>query len=457
MEKLIMISADGHAVMPPELWTTFLEPKFHTYLDRLEKEGGLYSRMMQALMDMRTPAEMLRSFDKLDSRGTGKWRGVWDLETRLAEMDREGVAAEFVFHGDHHAGDMFYSVFSGTYSFACVDAGVRAFNRWAHDAFGSSDRLLLTSPVGSCSDIDAVIKEAHWIADNGFIGAYVPGFCAFPGQPPLYDPYWDRLWATYADLGLVLIIHGGYGAPQGVAFGDMDAAAARIAKTGGGDPELVMELKNNVLNGDFFASLQCRQALWQLMLGGVFDRHPKLKLMETEVRADWIPATIRMLDRVWEAQRGTLPAKRRPSEYWRDNCMAGVSFMRRSEVDLRHELGVETMAFGRDFPHLEGSWPNTGEYLRKLFGGVPEADVRALLGENLIRFLGLDRAKYAAIADRIGPTYEAVAGGPDIDEALAQHLNLRSGILEPAEGERRVPEMEAMVEKDLGRIRAFAL
>jgi len=33
--------------------------------------------------------------------------------------------------------------------------------------------------------------------------------------------------------------------------------------------------------------------MWQLMLGGVFDRHPNLKLMMTEVRADWIPATLR--------------------------------------------------------------------------------------------------------------------------------------------------------------------
>ena len=55
-----------------------------------------------------------------------------------------------------------------------------------------------------------------------------------------------------------------------------------------------------------------RRPMWQLMLGGVFDRHPDLKLVLTEVRADWIPATLRHLDAVYEQHRSDLPARRRP-------------------------------------------------------------------------------------------------------------------------------------------------
>ena len=61
---------------------------------------------------------------------------------------------------------------------------------------------------------------------------------------------------------------------------------------------------------DFFSHLGHRQAMWQMMLGGVFDRHPKLKLMLTEVRADWIPATLQYLDRVFEEHRAELPSSR---------------------------------------------------------------------------------------------------------------------------------------------------
>ena len=61
--------------------------------------------------------------------------------------------------------------------------------------------------------------------------------------------------------------------------------------------------------------------------------------------------------------------------------------MHRSEVEMRDEIGIETIDFGRDYPHTEGTWPNTSDYLRRLFAGVPERDVRLILGENAIRFL----------------------------------------------------------------------
>jgi hypothetical protein len=72
--------------------------------------------------------------------------------------------------------------------------------------------------------------------------------------------------------------------------------------------------------------------MWQLMLGGVFDRYPNLKLLLTEVRVDWIPAILRHLDVIYEKNRNDLPAKRKPSEYWHSSCVAGASFVHRAEV-----------------------------------------------------------------------------------------------------------------------------
>src|SRR5262249_27104265 len=139
---------------------------------------------------------------------------------------------------------------------------------------------------------------------------------------------------------------------------------------------------------DFLDSPRPRRPMWQLMLGGVFDRFPNLKLVLTEIRADWIPATLRHLDAVYEEHRDDLPARRKPSEYWATNCLAGASFIHKAEVEMRREIGIETINFGRDFPHPEGTWPHTTEWLRDAFAGLPERDARLLLGENLIRFLG---------------------------------------------------------------------
>ena len=88
---------------------------------------------------------------------------------RLADMDREGVAAEFVFHGDCRLGDLFHNGTNREYPLEAWEAGAQAWNRWAADTFGfATDRFLLTAAVGPCVDIDAAVAEIHWIADHGF-------------------------------------------------------------------------------------------------------------------------------------------------------------------------------------------------------------------------------------------------------------------------------------------------
>ena len=128
-----------------------------------------------------------------------------------------------------------------------------------------------------------------------------------------------------------------------------------------------------------------------MVFGGVFDRHPELKLMLTEIRLDWIPATLDFLDSFFDAHRAEIPALLKPSEYWRRNCLAGASFIHKAEVEMRHDIGVETILFGRDYPHFESTWPHTTQWLQDAFHGVPENEVRLMLGENAIGFFGLDR------------------------------------------------------------------
>jgi amidohydrolase family protein len=186
------------------------------------------------------------------------------------------------------------------------------------------------------------------------------------------------------------------------------------------------------------------------MLGGVFDRHPDLKLILTEIRLDWIPATLRHLDTIYDEHRADLLAKHKPSEYWSTNCLAGASFIHKAEVGMRHELGLHTVLFGRDFPHPEGTWPNTKDYLRDAFAGVPEEELRMMLGENAINFLGLDRRRLAEIARRIGPTVEDITGsGPAIRPELIESFDQRGGYLKPIEGDEKIPMVDELLEVDL--------
>jgi predicted TIM-barrel fold metal-dependent hydrolase len=459
MDKLIITSADGHAVMPPSAWPEYLDKRYHHYLERLRADKVIFSDSMQLLND----ARLVDDYDIYDTENayrSGQWNGLWNHDIRIQEMDREGIAAEFVFPGDLRAIDLFFNTTNASYALPAVDAGARAYNRWCLDTFGASrkDRLLLIGAPMTGLDMNQMIKEAHWLADNGFTGVFTPNYCAVPGQIPVFDAYWDPLWKVYSERDLVLITHAGWGLDQGFMHGEVEAAMAEVKREGGNHFDLMKKLAAGVFNSKgVFGDLRSRKVVWQLMLGGVFDRHPKLKMMETEVRADWIPATLALLDMTWEKNRNSLPALRKPSEYWRSNCMAGLSFMNKAEVQMRNDIGVETMAFGRDYPHTEATWPNSINYYSDIFRGVPEKDVRAILGENMVRFLGLDRTKMVKIAERIAPTYEQIVRGPALSPELLRHLNVRCGYSNPSEGAARIPDLEVMLQADLPRIKAASL
>jgi hypothetical protein len=167
------------------------------------------------------------------------------------------------------------------------------------------------------------------------------------------------------------------------------------------------------------------------MVGGVFDRHPALKLVFTEVRADWLPATLGILDE--RCRQVGAPMNLLPSEYWARNCFITPSSIHESEVELRHQIGIEQLMFGTDLPHREATWPQTHEWIRFAFKGVPLDEARMILADNAIRCYGLNRAHLESIARMIGPTPAELLGGADVDEQLLGDFDRRGGLRRPAE------------------------
>ena len=103
---------------------------------------------------------------------------------------------------------------------------------------------------------------------------------------------------------------------------------------------------------------------------------------------------------------------------------------------MRHDLGIDQLMFGADYPHWEGTWPNTQDWIRVAFAGVPEDEVRKILGGNAIEVYGLDRAKLDAVAARIGPKASEVLAADSLDAVpatLVDDFNRRNRIHGEAE------------------------
>ena len=447
-KKVIIVSADGHAAMPEELWPEYVERKYHEYLPQAHEDGQRFVEFQSALVNF--PPDTLEHMDPDHILRSGQWRGVWDLQVRLAEMDREGIAAEFVIPGDQRVPNLFSS-FMRELPSELILAGARAYHRWASDTFGPSEgRLLILGDAAAAGDMDVMLRELDWLAAHGFVATQIPGRVVRADLPPLYDSYFDPFWSKCEEHGLAVLIHGGYA----TAANEFGLTYAKIIENmkAAGRTNLLEEFIHHT-EGFFDLNLKPRRAMWQMMLGGVFDRHPKLKLLLTELRADWLPATLAHLDAVYLSARDRVPAKRKPSEYWRDNCLAGASFMHKAEADHRHEIGVGSMNIGRDYPHSEGTWPNTSVWLSDLFEGVPDDEVRKMVGGNLIRILNLDEAYMQGIADRIGPNIEDITGGSRADQKMREIFHGRGGYLKPIPALDR-EEVDSLLAQDIEAVAA---
>ncbi len=128
-----------------------------------------------------------------------------------------------------------------------------------------------------------------------------------------------------------------------------------------------------------------------------------------------MPGTLEMLDHQFRRFRDPNTAESHfggeviktvtelPSHYWHTNCYAGASFFRPCETPLRHEIGIDRIMWGQDYPHIEATYPYTTEALRNSFAGVATDEVARMVGLNAAGVYGFDLDALAPVAERVGP------------------------------------------------------
>ena len=435
-DRLMIFSCDSHVGGPPEVYKDYIDPSYREALDALSAENDLWSGQT-----------FWHGFERGQS---SDHYGVFDAKRLLEEMDADGVAGQLLLNGHGLATTPFFSIANDVYSPEFRAAGGKAFHRWLLDfASEGNGRLAPVADPGPCLDLDATVKELKWVAEAGFVGVFMPGSVHDPALPELYDPYFDPFWAACQEFGLGLVIHAAFGSQQGrildmlrqksrmkedlvsknPEFASLDVSAltaSELLELGGGVPDtMTARFGANALHSG-------RRALAHLMVGGVFDRFPALKVLVIELRADWLPATLAHLDATVPRVSPRLGLK--PSEYFQRNCWIAPSSPRPSEVAMRRDIGTDKFLFATDYPHPEGTWPDTFQWLRAIFRDVPEDELRLILGENAVGCLGLDETTLQTAADRIGPRpAEIYDDQSDVDRSLIDAFNRRSGFRKPAE------------------------
>ena len=136
---------------------------------------------------------------------------------------------------------------------------------------------------------------------------------------------------------------------------------------------------------------QCQQtALASIILEGVLERFPKLKMVMIEAGFGWVPSLSWRLDRVWQKLRSEVPHVRRPpSEYIQDHIWWTTQPMEDPErrdhlFDVIGWIGWDKLLFATDYPHWDYDEPT-----RVLPAGVSEADREAFYLGNARKLYGI--------------------------------------------------------------------
>jgi predicted TIM-barrel fold metal-dependent hydrolase len=384
------------------------------------------------------PAQHLDDFDEYAKPGSSldisifaghpnqRTLGHFDARARLADYDYDGVAAGVIFHGSQNPEPFPFGAGSKTliggqagFDRELAAVGKRIYNEWLADFVSDEPHRHVGLAQLPMWDIEASTKELERAHDAGLRGVNFP--VMQDGLYPEYnDPAWEPFWAVCDERQLPLVTHLGFG-------GNADYSGP---------------------NGFVLAILESngwlsRRAIWWMIWGGVFERHPSLKLVITETPGAWWVPTAKELDSQYlGVERSPVlgPIQKRdvpllPSEYMARNVYFGASFAAPFEAQQALDEGIEDrFLWGSDYPHNEGTFvysdgdddvPSVTKLaLRNTFCNIPEQKMRQMVGGNAVELFGLDEDTLKKVALKIGaPTAaemaEPIAAKPEMGSVPA--------------------------------------
>jgi predicted TIM-barrel fold metal-dependent hydrolase len=331
--------------------------------------------------------------------------GHFNMQARLHDLDSDGVAAEVMFHDSQNGEPIPFQTdtllmrdANVAQDFELLEAGQHIYNQWLAGACSIEPERHIGLMHLPMWDPAAAIKELEWARSAGLKGINFP--TPKPWMQPYNNPDWDPFFSACEDLGVTLCNHGGAGASGGTYPGAMSIAKFEI-------------------------SMMARICpMDQLIYGGVFERHPKLRLVLTESPGTWWNFVLKEMDSIYLTDtRSYGPAEKQrvprlPSEYAAEQVFIGASFHARFEAEDALENGyADRVIWGSDYPHFEGTFqydatgpngePMTWAALRFHYAGLPADLVQSFLGGNAMKAYDLDYDALTKVASRINaPTYD---------------------------------------------------
>ena len=286
-------------------------------------------------------------------------RRLTDPDLRLIDQDRDGVR-----------GEVLYGILGASQRLGDAEAAremMRVYNEWLADFCDTHPERYAGIAAIPGDDMAVALAEIDRVVARGGVRGLEVALSY--DMIPLFDPHWAPLFKKAADSGLPLHFHTIGGRPPD--FAAMAPLQARQAFA--------------VFITGFQMGMS--RVLMEVIFGGVLEDNPGLKVVIAESGIGWIPYVLDHMDLEWEDQFKDLTLTMKPSDYWRRQCFATYQ-TDRVGVLLLDELGADNIMWGSDFPHPDGIWPDSQDFIQRELGHLPDTIRHKLICGNAEHLYG---------------------------------------------------------------------
>lgn len=388
-----IISVDDHILEPHDLWQQQLPPSLRDRGPRVVREkvklgffGGIYGFErtddgtpcdIWLYEDLEVPTSRLHASAGMphemvinepatydDFR-----KGTWDQTARIADMDQNhmDVSINFPNTFPRFCGQGFAERDDKDLALLCI----QIYNDWMIDEWcgGAGRGRLVPLTLIPLWDPELAAAEVRRCAAKG---SHAISFSENPyrlGFGTMYSGEWDPLWRACEETDTTIAMHIG--------------SSSTMPST---SPDAPLGLSMAL------SAQNAQGSLCDWLLSGTLHRFPNLKIVYAESQIGWMPYILERADIVWRDGVGAIDLPNPPSSYVPGRVF-GCIFDDQHGLDSRGAVGMGSILFETDYPHADGTWPDSRGVAHRLCtnASMNADEIYAFLRGNAIRAFGLER------------------------------------------------------------------
>jgi predicted TIM-barrel fold metal-dependent hydrolase len=376
-----VVDCDTHFWQPLDVWQDHIDPAWR------EKVKEAHSRIRPPFVAINTQGGVkpgapvaagatkesrLNDWSNFQAKNERAYliRGGDHPDARIEWMDEEGIDA-CIIYPTLAAGHAYHP------DIELSTQAARGLNRWAADFASYAPKRLVPcfmlpwhDPERALAELDGALKLGMKVA----FSAPTPSR-RYRWSHRAYDP----LWKALQDNNVTMTFHD---------FTRMPGAdSPLVAREAYSDNYMMMYLCGH--------TVEPQVTLMDLMLGGVFNRFPRLRMVFVEAHIAWLPGWLASMDQQWERTKSVQDVSD-----WPDTDMTPTELFRRQgaivafpddnwlKQTIEH-VSDDNILICSDYPHPQTRYQMVKEFASK-YPALSAGTREKILGGNACRFFGLN-------------------------------------------------------------------